>query len=55
MTELFRDIESILKQDPKAIHAVRRVLKNNKDKHKDANSRDLNSKLGVAGHKFVKR
>jgi hypothetical protein len=55
MSELLKDISDIIKQDQNAVDSVRRVLKSTKAKHKDTNTRDLNSTLQVPGYKYVKR
>ena len=55
MTELLKEIGDVLRQDPSGVDAVRRVLRNTKSMHREANTRDLNAVHHVPGHKFVKR
>jgi hypothetical protein len=52
---LFNDIKTVLEQDPNAYDAVRRVLRNTKSKHKEANTRDPNANFHIPGYKFIKR
>jgi hypothetical protein len=55
MTEVLNDIKNVLIQDRGAVDSVKQILRNTKSKHRELNTRDLNTNYRVPGYKYLKR